>query len=107
VVWTDAFQMVVMVAGFLTVLIQGANRAGGIETVWRTAHEGGRLEVFEYVCVQTLNLLVILFISLLYTLYTLYHYMSLLIYDSPFSPPGRHLTDALGSILTMLQYLTL
>jgi len=25
----------------------------------------------------------------------------------PFSPPRRYLTDALGSILTMLQYLTL
>lgn len=59
-VWTDAFQMVVMVVGFLTVLIQGANRAGGIETVWSTAQTGGRLDVFEYVCVQTLNILVIL-----------------------------------------------
>ncbi|XP_056101693.1 sodium-coupled monocarboxylate transporter 2 [Rhinichthys klamathensis goyatoka] len=48
VVWTDAFQMVVMVVGFLTVLIQGANRAGGIETVWSTAHTGGRMEVFDF-----------------------------------------------------------
>lgn len=49
VVWTDAFQMVVMVVGFLTVLIQGSIRAGGIESVWSTSHAGGRLQVFEYV----------------------------------------------------------
>ncbi|XP_056307530.1 sodium-coupled monocarboxylate transporter 2 [Danio aesculapii] len=48
VVWTDAFQMVVMVVGFLTVLIQGSSRAGGIENVWSTAHTGGRLQVFDF-----------------------------------------------------------
>ncbi|XP_051548007.1 sodium-coupled monocarboxylate transporter 2 [Myxocyprinus asiaticus] len=48
VVWTDAFQMVVMVVGFLTVLIQGSSRAGGIESVWSTAHTGGRLQVFDF-----------------------------------------------------------
>ncbi|XP_067292593.1 sodium-coupled monocarboxylate transporter 2 [Pseudorasbora parva] len=48
VVWTDAFQMVVMVVGFLTVLIQGANRAGGIASVWSTAHTGGRIQVFDF-----------------------------------------------------------
>ncbi|XP_016423949.1 sodium-coupled monocarboxylate transporter 2 [Sinocyclocheilus rhinocerous] len=48
VVWTDAFQMVVMVVGFLTVLIQGASRAGGIESVWSTAHTGGRMDVFDF-----------------------------------------------------------
>lgn len=53
VVWTDAFQMVVMVVGFLTVLIQGAIKAGGIESVWSTAYTGGRMHIFEYVFVQT------------------------------------------------------
>ncbi|KAA0724057.1 Sodium-coupled monocarboxylate transporter 2 [Triplophysa tibetana] len=48
VVWTDAFQMVVMVVGFLTVLIQGSIRAGGIESVWTTSHAGGRLQVFDF-----------------------------------------------------------
>ncbi|KAI2648083.1 Sodium-coupled monocarboxylate transporter 2 [Labeo rohita] len=48
VVWTDAFQMVVMVVGFLTVLIQGASRAGGIESVWSTAHSGGRMHIFDF-----------------------------------------------------------
>uniref|UniRef100_A0A673G854 Solute carrier family 5 member 12 n=1 Tax=Sinocyclocheilus rhinocerous TaxID=307959 RepID=A0A673G854_9TELE len=40
--------MVVMVVGFLTVLIQGASRAGGIESVWSTAHTGGRMDVFDF-----------------------------------------------------------
>ncbi|NP_956662.1 sodium-coupled monocarboxylate transporter 2 [Danio rerio] len=48
VVWTDAFQMVVMVVGFLTVLIQGSSRAGGIENVWSTSRTGGRLQVFDF-----------------------------------------------------------
>lgn len=49
VVWTDAFQMVVMVVGFLTVLVQGASRAGGVTAVWESAQRGRRLDVFEYV----------------------------------------------------------
>ncbi|XP_051740509.1 sodium-coupled monocarboxylate transporter 2 [Ctenopharyngodon idella] len=48
VVWTDAFQMVVMVVGFLTVLIQGAIKVGGIESVWSTAYTGGRMHIFDF-----------------------------------------------------------
>ncbi|XP_055048509.2 sodium-coupled monocarboxylate transporter 2 [Misgurnus anguillicaudatus] len=48
VVWTDAFQMVVMVVGFLTVLIQGASKAGGVASVWNASQAGGRLEVFDF-----------------------------------------------------------
>ncbi|XP_064191791.1 sodium-coupled monocarboxylate transporter 2 isoform X2 [Anguilla rostrata] len=48
VVWTDAFQMVVMVVGFLTVLIQGSSRAGGVEKVWQTALKGSRLDIFDF-----------------------------------------------------------
>ncbi|KAK2834437.1 hypothetical protein Q7C36_015138 [Tachysurus vachellii] len=48
VVWSDAFQMVVMVAGFLTVLVQGTYKAGGIGTVWETAQAGQRLNVFDF-----------------------------------------------------------
>ncbi|TRY85875.1 hypothetical protein DNTS_011902 [Danionella cerebrum] len=48
VVWTDAFQMVVMVVGFLTVLIQGSSCAGGIENVWSTSQSGGRLQIFDF-----------------------------------------------------------
>ena len=46
-VWTDAFQMVVMVMGFLSVLIQGAQSVGGVEAMWSKAQTGGRLDVFE------------------------------------------------------------
>lgn len=49
VVWSDAFQMVVMVAGFLTVLVQGTHKSGGITAVWETAKTGQRLNVFESV----------------------------------------------------------
>lgn len=55
VVWSDAFQMLVMVAGFLTVLVQGTNKCGGIGEVWRTAQAGQRLNVFEYVSYVTLH----------------------------------------------------
>ncbi|XP_036400147.1 sodium-coupled monocarboxylate transporter 2 [Megalops cyprinoides] len=48
VVWTDAFQMVVMVVGFLTVLIQGAMTAGGPGEVWKTAQRGSRLQIFDF-----------------------------------------------------------
>ncbi|XP_062855073.1 sodium-coupled monocarboxylate transporter 2 [Trichomycterus rosablanca] len=48
VVWSDTFQMVVMVGGFLTVLIQGTEKSGGISEVWKTAEEGQRLNVFDF-----------------------------------------------------------
>ncbi|KAK3526795.1 hypothetical protein QTP70_033563 [Hemibagrus guttatus] len=48
VVWSDAFQMVVMVAGFLTVLVQGTYKCGGIGAVWETAQAGQRLDVFDF-----------------------------------------------------------
>ena len=49
VVWTDAFQMVVMIVGFLTVLIQGSARAGGLSNVLEHSANGSRLKLFEYV----------------------------------------------------------
>lgn len=48
VVWTDAFQMVVMIVGFLTVLIQGSNRVGGFDNVLEQARNGSRLDVFDF-----------------------------------------------------------
>ncbi|KAF7702143.1 sodium-coupled monocarboxylate transporter 2 [Silurus meridionalis] len=48
VVWSDAFQMVVMVAGFLSVLVQGTNKSGGISAVWETAKNGQRLNAFDF-----------------------------------------------------------
>ena len=48
-VWTDAFQMVVMIVGFLTVLIQGSAHAGGLPNVIEQSRNGSRLNIFEYV----------------------------------------------------------
>ncbi|XP_023675582.1 sodium-coupled monocarboxylate transporter 2 [Paramormyrops kingsleyae] len=48
VVWTDAFQMVVMVVGFLTVLIQGVLQTGGISAVWNKSQNGSRLDAFDF-----------------------------------------------------------
>lgn len=48
-VWTDAFQMVVMIVGFLTVLIQGSNHVGGFDNVLEQARNGSRLDIVEYV----------------------------------------------------------
>ncbi|NXP78951.1 SC5AC protein, partial [Ramphastos sulfuratus] len=48
VVWTDAFQMIVMVAGFVTVLIRGTTLNGGSAQVWENAYEGSRLNIFDF-----------------------------------------------------------
>ncbi|XP_010017198.1 PREDICTED: sodium-coupled monocarboxylate transporter 2 [Nestor notabilis] len=48
VVWTDAFQMIVMVVGFTTVLIRGTTLNGGSAKVWEVAYEGARLNVFDF-----------------------------------------------------------
>uniref|UniRef100_A0A803W0Y0 Solute carrier family 5 member 12 n=1 Tax=Ficedula albicollis TaxID=59894 RepID=A0A803W0Y0_FICAL len=48
VVWTDAFQMIVMVAGFMTVLIRGTSLNGGSAKVWEDAHGGSRLDIFDF-----------------------------------------------------------
>ncbi|MBN3300908.1 SC5AC protein, partial [Amia calva] len=48
VVWSDVFQMVVMLMGFFTVLIQGTIKNGGPVAVWKAAQEGSRLNVFDF-----------------------------------------------------------
>ncbi|XP_053059345.1 sodium-coupled monocarboxylate transporter 2 isoform X2 [Acinonyx jubatus] len=48
VVWTDAFQMVVMIVGFLTVLIQGSAHAGGLHNVIEHSTNGSRLNIFDF-----------------------------------------------------------
>ncbi|KAG8510765.1 Sodium-coupled monocarboxylate transporter 2 [Galemys pyrenaicus] len=48
VVWTDAFQMVVMIVGFLTVLIQGSAHAGGLHNVLEQSTNGSRLNIFDF-----------------------------------------------------------
>ncbi|RXM34523.1 Sodium-coupled monocarboxylate transporter 2 [Acipenser ruthenus] len=60
VVWTDAFQMVVMVLGFLTVLIQGTIVNGGLTSAWEKAEAGSRLGVFDALYLNLIGLWVIL-----------------------------------------------
>ncbi|XP_077482936.1 sodium-coupled monocarboxylate transporter 1-like [Amblyomma americanum] len=44
VVWTDAFQMTIMLGGMLNVVIWGAAKVGGIAEVWTIAADRGRLQ---------------------------------------------------------------
>uniref|UniRef100_A0A8C9F7U5 Solute carrier family 5 member 12 n=1 Tax=Pavo cristatus TaxID=9049 RepID=A0A8C9F7U5_PAVCR len=48
VVWADAFQMVIMVLGFVTVLIRGTILNGGSTRIWEDAYEGSRLNIFDF-----------------------------------------------------------
>uniref|UniRef100_A0A8C4PX50 Solute carrier family 5 member 8 n=1 Tax=Eptatretus burgeri TaxID=7764 RepID=A0A8C4PX50_EPTBU len=43
VVWTDVFQIGIMITGFLAVIIRGCIVCGGIEAVWNTSYYGDRL----------------------------------------------------------------
>lgn len=47
VVWTDAFQMTVMLVGMLSVVVWGAMKVGGFGVVWETAVSGGRVQFFK------------------------------------------------------------
>jgi len=46
-VWTDVFQAVVMVMGFLVVTIEGSIQLGGYAEVWRICAENGRIDFIQ------------------------------------------------------------
>ena len=48
VLWTDVFQVMVMVAAFLSVIIGGCLQLDGFSNMWRIADEGGRIIFWEY-----------------------------------------------------------
>ncbi|XP_031439237.2 sodium-coupled monocarboxylate transporter 1 [Clupea harengus] len=48
VVWTDVFQVGIMVAGFLSVIIQSVVRQGGVVAILNDAAEGGRLDLWDF-----------------------------------------------------------
>ncbi|KAL2775797.1 sodium-coupled monocarboxylate transporter 1 [Daubentonia madagascariensis] len=48
VVWTDVFQVGIMVAGFATVIIRAAVIQGGINTILSDAYNGGRLNFWNF-----------------------------------------------------------
>ncbi|XP_069779130.1 sodium-coupled monocarboxylate transporter 1-like [Narcine bancroftii] len=48
VVWTDVFQISVMVIGLLTILIRGSIQIGGFGKIWNIAENGGRINFFDF-----------------------------------------------------------
>ncbi|XP_071959654.1 sodium-coupled monocarboxylate transporter 1-like [Antedon mediterranea] len=48
VIWTDVFQVTVMIAGFLAVIIKGSVDLGGFGNIWEFSQEGGRIEFDEF-----------------------------------------------------------
>lgn len=48
VMWTDAFQMIVMFGAMLTVVIKGCLDAGGLEVVWEKNVQGNRIQFWEF-----------------------------------------------------------
>ena len=47
VMWTDVFQVTMMMAGLLAVIIQGSIDNGGFINIWQIAKEGGRIQFDE------------------------------------------------------------
>ncbi|XP_038057841.1 sodium-coupled monocarboxylate transporter 1-like isoform X2 [Patiria miniata] len=48
VLWTDVFQVTIMISGFLALIIAGSMRMGGIGKVWEVAEAGGRIDFFNF-----------------------------------------------------------
>lgn len=49
VMWTDTFQMMVIIFGGIIVIIKGTVEVGGLSTAWDIAKRGDRIKFFEYV----------------------------------------------------------
>lgn len=47
VVWTDVFQIGIMVAGFASVIIRAVVIQGGVERILNDAYNGGRLNIWK------------------------------------------------------------
>lgn len=45
VMWTDAFQMIIVFAGLMTLIIKATIEVGGIAKVFEKASAGGKLEI--------------------------------------------------------------
>ncbi|XP_072339869.1 sodium-coupled monocarboxylate transporter 1-like isoform X3 [Scyliorhinus torazame] len=48
VVWTDVFQLCIMVIGLVAVLIQGSIHVGGFGKIWNIAKKGNRTDIFDF-----------------------------------------------------------
>jgi len=47
VLWTDTFQIFVMYAGIIAVIIVGSISEGGGSVIWENARLSGRLDFYE------------------------------------------------------------
>ncbi|XP_012878541.1 PREDICTED: sodium-coupled monocarboxylate transporter 1 isoform X2 [Dipodomys ordii] len=65
VVWTDVFQVGIMVAGFASVIIQATVTQGGISKIIDDAYNGGRLNFWKSLYINLVGLWVILTCSVL------------------------------------------
>ncbi|XP_039605281.1 sodium-coupled monocarboxylate transporter 1 [Polypterus senegalus] len=48
VIWTDVFQMIIMLSGFLAIIIRGAVVQGGVQRIWNDSYYGGRLNIWDF-----------------------------------------------------------
>uniref|UniRef100_A0A673LZH3 Sodium-coupled monocarboxylate transporter 1 n=1 Tax=Sinocyclocheilus rhinocerous TaxID=307959 RepID=A0A673LZH3_9TELE len=48
VIWTDVFQMIIMLSGFVAIIARGAVLQGGLGKIWNDSYHGGRLETFSF-----------------------------------------------------------
>ena len=48
-IWTDVFQLIIMLSGLLAVVAKGSMELGGFSNVIKIAREGERLNLFEFV----------------------------------------------------------
>ena len=49
VVWTDAFQILIITVGMVALLIKGVLEVGSIDLVIQRVKDGGRMPYFEWV----------------------------------------------------------
>ena len=47
VLWTDVFQVSIMLAGLLAVIIEGSMRLGGLREAWSIADERDRIDFWK------------------------------------------------------------
>ncbi|KAK3544817.1 hypothetical protein QTP86_027494, partial [Hemibagrus guttatus] len=48
VVWTDVFQVIIMLAGFLAVIVQSVLLQGGVSVIFNDSADGGRLNMWDF-----------------------------------------------------------
>ncbi|CAK8690687.1 sodium-coupled monocarboxylate transporter 1-like [Clavelina lepadiformis] len=48
VIWTDVFQAILMITGFIAVIIQGSINFNGFSNIWKAAEEGGRIDFVHF-----------------------------------------------------------